>query len=56
MTFTMPHTLLSLNYDILASILPLISPHDAAQLALTCRAAYALALPRFLSDVSLGGL
>ena len=52
----MSHTLLSLNYDVLSTILPLISSQDAAQLALTCRDAYSLALPRFLSDVSLGGL
>lgn len=52
----MVHNLLSLNYDILSNILPLISPHDAAQLALASHAAYALAFPRFLSDISLGGL
>ena len=52
----MAPTLLSLNFDVLSTILPLISSHDAAQLALTCRSAYALALPRFLSDVTLGGL
>ena len=52
----MSYTLLSLNYDVLSTILPLISSQDAAQLALTCRDAYSLALPRFLSDVSLGGL
>ncbi|KAI0708084.1 hypothetical protein C8T65DRAFT_576459 [Cerioporus squamosus] len=52
----MPHTLLSLNYDVLSSILALISTQDAAQLALASRAAYALAYPRFISDVSLGGL
>ncbi|KAJ8487105.1 hypothetical protein ONZ51_g4393 [Trametes cubensis] len=52
----MPHTLLTLNYDVLSQILALISPHDAAQLALASRAAYALALPRIVSDVTLGGL
>ncbi|KAI0701629.1 hypothetical protein C8Q76DRAFT_771755 [Earliella scabrosa] len=52
----MPHTLLTLNYDVLSNILSLISSHDAAQLALASRAAYAVAFPRFLSDVSLGGL
>lgn len=52
----MPHTLLELNYDVLSNFLTLISPHDAARLALASRAAYTLALPRFLSDISLGGL
>ncbi|RDX41617.1 hypothetical protein OH76DRAFT_187742 [Lentinus brumalis] len=52
----MPHTLLSLNYDVLSSILALISTQDAAQLALASRAAYAVAYPRFISNVSLGGL
>ncbi|OBZ77903.1 hypothetical protein A0H81_02138 [Grifola frondosa] len=49
-------TLLSLNYDVLSLILALISAHDASQLALTCRHAYSIALPRFLSDVTLGGV
>ncbi|KAI0777527.1 hypothetical protein BD413DRAFT_467280 [Trametes elegans] len=52
----MPHSLLTLNYDVLSHILPLLSPHDAAQLALASRAAYALAFPRVILDVSLGGL
>ncbi|RPD65386.1 hypothetical protein L226DRAFT_455888 [Lentinus tigrinus ALCF2SS1-7] len=52
----MPHTLLSLNYDVLSNILTLISTRDAAQLALASRAAYVLAFPRFISDVSLGGI
>ncbi|KAI0360805.1 hypothetical protein OH77DRAFT_724169 [Trametes cingulata] len=52
----MPHTLLSLNYDVLSHILPLLSPQDASQLCLASRAAYALALPRILADVTLGGL
>ncbi|KAI1798330.1 hypothetical protein LXA43DRAFT_23558 [Ganoderma leucocontextum] len=52
----MTSTLLKLNYDVLSDILSLLSSHDAARLALTCRCTYALALPRFLSDVSLGGL
>ena len=52
----MTSELLDLNYDVLSDILGRISPRDAAQLALTCRSAYALALPRFLSQVSLGGL
>ncbi|EJF56738.1 hypothetical protein DICSQDRAFT_70853 [Dichomitus squalens LYAD-421 SS1] len=52
----MTPTLLTLNYDVLSDILGRISPRDAAQLALTCRHAYTLAFPRFLSDVSFGGL
>ena len=52
----MTSALLKLNYDVLSDVLGLISSRDAAQLALTCRNAYTLALPRFLSDVSLGGL
>ncbi|TBU55112.1 hypothetical protein BD310DRAFT_714265 [Dichomitus squalens] len=52
----MTPTLLTLNYDVLSDILGRISPRDAAQLALTCRHAYTLAFPRFLSNVSLGGL
>ncbi|PIL27405.1 hypothetical protein GSI_10553 [Ganoderma sinense ZZ0214-1] len=55
-TLVMTSTLFQLNYDVLSDVLGLMSSHDAAQLALTCRGAYALALPRFLSDVSLGGL
>ncbi|KAH9919441.1 uncharacterized protein BXZ73DRAFT_104915 [Epithele typhae] len=46
----------SLNYDILSSILPLVDANDAAQLALASRSAYRLALPRFLADVTIGGL
>lgn len=52
----MPHTLFTLNYDVLSDILQLLSPHDAAQLALASRAAYVLAFPRIVSDVTLGGL
>ncbi|KAI0646190.1 hypothetical protein C8Q79DRAFT_651616 [Trametes meyenii] len=52
----MPHTLLTLNYDVLSHILPLLSVHDAAQLALASRAAYVFAFPRIIADVSLGGL
>ncbi|KAI0674189.1 hypothetical protein C8Q78DRAFT_966246 [Trametes maxima] len=52
----MPHTLLSLNYDVLSYVLPLLSVHDATQLALASRAAYVLAFPRIIADVSLGGL
>ncbi|KAI0915601.1 hypothetical protein AcV5_003780 [Taiwanofungus camphoratus] len=49
-------SLLSLNYDVLALILALVSPRDASQLACTCRRAYEVAMPRFLSDVTLGGV
>ncbi|CDO74390.1 hypothetical protein BN946_scf184392.g1 [Trametes cinnabarina] len=52
----MPHTLFSLNYDVLTDILSYLAPQDATQLALASRAAYALALPRIVSDVTLGGL
>ncbi|KAI0365984.1 hypothetical protein BV20DRAFT_693543 [Pilatotrama ljubarskyi] len=52
----MPHTLLTLNYDVLSHILPLLSLQDASQLSLASRAAYALAFPRIVSDVTLGGL
>ncbi|KAI8986831.1 hypothetical protein BD414DRAFT_415739 [Trametes punicea] len=52
----MPHSLFALNYDVLSHILPLLSPRDAAQLALASRAAYALAFPRIVSDVTIGGL
>ena len=52
----MTQTLLTLNYDVFADILERISSHDAARLALTCRRAYTVSFPRFLSDVSLGGL
>ncbi|KAJ3001140.1 hypothetical protein NUW54_g6620 [Trametes sanguinea] len=52
----MPHTLFSLNYDVLSDILSHLSSRDATQLALASRAAYALALPRIVSDVTLGGL
>ncbi|EIW55865.1 uncharacterized protein TRAVEDRAFT_39007 [Trametes versicolor FP-101664 SS1] len=52
----MSHTLLSLNYDVLSQVLQLLSPTDAAQLALASRAAYVLAFPRIVSDVTLGGL
>lgn len=49
-------SLLSLNYDVLALILALVSPRDASQLACTCHRAYEVAMPRFLSDVTLGGV
>ncbi|CCM05993.1 uncharacterized protein FIBRA_08234 [Fibroporia radiculosa] len=44
----------ALNDDILIYLLPHISPLDARQLAMTCRTAYAYAMPRFLSEVKLG--
>jgi len=44
----------SLNDDILAFILPFVSPLDAMRLAKTCRVAYSYAMPRFLSEVILG--
>ena len=43
-----------LNYDVLNMILSLLSPCDAGNLARTCKAAYHYAIPRFLSDVTLG--
>ncbi|KAI0826969.1 hypothetical protein BC628DRAFT_186154 [Trametes gibbosa] len=52
----MSNTLLTLNYDVLSDILQLLSRQDAAQLALASRAAYVLAFPRIVSDVTLGGL
>ncbi|CCM06359.1 uncharacterized protein FIBRA_08616 [Fibroporia radiculosa] len=46
---------LDLNNDVLALILSFVRPPDAIQLALTCHDAYSVAMPRFLSDVVLGG-
>ncbi|PCH45146.1 hypothetical protein WOLCODRAFT_165634 [Wolfiporia cocos MD-104 SS10] len=46
---------LALNYDVLALVLALLSPHDAAQLALVSQHAYAIAMPRVYSEASLGG-
>ncbi|EPS95301.1 hypothetical protein FOMPIDRAFT_1054291 [Fomitopsis schrenkii] len=43
-----------LNDDVLNIILSLLSPSDAGKLAQTCRAAYTHAIPRYLSDVTLG--
>ena len=43
-----------LNSDVLNIILSLLSPSDADKLARTCRAAYRYAIPRILSDVTLG--
>lgn len=47
--------LLDLNHDILSLVLLLITPHDASQLAITSRRAYAVAMPRVIAHVSLGG-
>ncbi|KAF9802836.1 hypothetical protein IEO21_09812 [Rhodonia placenta] len=47
--------LLDLNHDILSLVLLLITPHDASQLALASRHAYAVAMPRVIAHVSLGG-
>ncbi|KZS99954.1 uncharacterized protein LAESUDRAFT_816785 [Laetiporus sulphureus 93-53] len=45
---------LSLNLDVVYSVLGYIQPIDALQLAMTCRAAHDIAIPRFLSHVVLG--
>ncbi|CDO77534.1 hypothetical protein BN946_scf184912.g33 [Trametes cinnabarina] len=46
--------LLSLNRDVLKTIGDFCAPADALHLAMTCRDAYDLAMPRVLSDVSIG--
>ncbi|KAI8986823.1 hypothetical protein BD414DRAFT_487143 [Trametes punicea] len=46
--------LLSLNRDVLKTISDFCAPGDALQLAMTCKDAYELAMPRVLSDVSIG--
>jgi len=46
--------LLDLNLDVIEVTLSHARPIDALQLALTCRTAHALAMPRFLSEVVLG--
>ncbi|TFY53292.1 hypothetical protein EVJ58_g9529 [Rhodofomes roseus] len=43
--------LFTLNADVLTIILSLVDPYDAFQLSLTCRAAQAIAVPRFLEAV-----
>lgn len=48
-------SLLSLTPDVLAPVLALISTSDALALARVSRAAHALALPRVLAHVTLGG-
>ncbi|KAH9918686.1 uncharacterized protein B0H18DRAFT_957844 [Fomitopsis serialis] len=50
-----PVRLLDLNHDVLDTIVSFVAPADAMQLALTCRDAYDAAMPRFLSEVVLGG-
>lgn len=50
------NSLLSLNYDVLSLIVGHLPPNDASHLALASRDAYTLAMPRFISSVSLGGL
>lgn len=45
----------ALNEDVFSMILSYTDPADAKQLASTCRVAYRLAMPRFLSEVVLGG-
>lgn len=49
----MPATLLHLDLDIIAGILAEMEPTDALQLAFTCRAAYRVAHPRALSDITI---
>ncbi|PCH44987.1 hypothetical protein WOLCODRAFT_165538 [Wolfiporia cocos MD-104 SS10] len=49
----MPIRLLTLNYDVLTLILAAASPRDALRFSFTCRAAYKLGTPRFLSEVTL---
>lgn len=44
-------TLLSLNDDVVTIILSFIEPHEAFQLAKSSRYAYAIAMPRVLSEV-----
>ncbi|KAI0923124.1 hypothetical protein AcV7_005718 [Taiwanofungus camphoratus] len=45
--------LLSLNGDVLEAILSHMSPRDACRLAETCRVAFTVSMPRFLSEVRL---
>lgn len=45
--------LLSLHFDVLHVVLSLLRPYDALQLAMTSRVAYATAMPRYLSEVTL---
>ena len=47
--------LLELNHDVLGTIVSFVPPKDAMQLALTCHDAFSVAMPRFLSEVVLGG-
>ncbi|PCH35404.1 hypothetical protein WOLCODRAFT_166253 [Wolfiporia cocos MD-104 SS10] len=48
-------TLFSLEPKILDHILSMIKPEDAWQLSKTCHAAYNIAIPRFLSEITLDG-
>ncbi|KAH9849638.1 hypothetical protein C2E23DRAFT_888121 [Lenzites betulinus] len=45
---------LTLNRDVLKTISDFCAPGDAIQLAMTCKDAYELAMPRVLADVSIG--
>ncbi|OJT11501.1 hypothetical protein TRAPUB_11973 [Trametes pubescens] len=49
-----PLELLALNRDVLKTISDFCPPGDALQLAMTCKDAYELAMPRVLADVSIG--
>ncbi|KAH9940695.1 hypothetical protein B0H21DRAFT_572493 [Amylocystis lapponica] len=49
-------SLLALNYDVLSLVLHMVSPRDASQLALASHHAYDIAMPRFLSEATLGGV
>ncbi|KZS99951.1 uncharacterized protein LAESUDRAFT_732745 [Laetiporus sulphureus 93-53] len=51
---TQAMNILDLNSDVLSMILSFVSPPEAMQLALTCHNAYDVAMPRFLSEVTLG--
>lgn len=44
-------SLLALNLDVLDLVLAHVSPYDALQLTVTCRAARDVAMPRALSEV-----
>lgn len=49
----MPATLLQLDLDIIAGILAQMEPMDALRMTFTCRAAYRVAHPRALSDITI---
>ncbi|PCH39628.1 hypothetical protein WOLCODRAFT_168050 [Wolfiporia cocos MD-104 SS10] len=44
----------ALDLDIIHSILALVCSDDALRFAMTCRAAYTVAMPYFLADITLG--